>query len=168
MIPFNLQETLQEISGIYGKLADEKGLEIVRDMDKHVPVWIQGDPHRFRQVMNNLLSNAVKYTQEGRITIRVTLDTSETKETPQKVALKITVKDTGIGIPSEKMSLLFEKFSQLDSSHARLYGGTGLGLAIAKNIVKQMKGRIWAESQPGEGSTFAFTCHMLKVEEDSL
>jgi PAS domain S-box-containing protein len=168
MIPFNLQETLQEMSGIYGKLADEKGLEMILDMAEQVPDWIQGDPHRFRQVMNNLLSNAVKYTREGRITIRAALDTSEAADTPQKVALKITVEDTGIGIPSEKMPLLFEKFSQLDSSHARLYGGTGLGLAIAKNIVEHMKGRIWVDSRPGEGSVFTFTCHMLKAEDDSL
>ncbi|MDW7677274.1 MAG: ATP-binding protein [Bacillota bacterium] len=167
MIPFNLQETLREISGIYGKLAAEKGLEMVLDMDQQVPHWIQGDPHRFRQVMNNLLSNAVKYTREGRITIRVALDSSEAAEMPEKVALKIAVEDTGIGIPSEKMPQLFEKFSQMDSSHARLYGGTGLGLAIAKNIVEHMKGRIWAESRPGAGSTFAFTCHTLTVEEDS-
>lgn len=110
--------------------------------------WFEGDPNRIRQLMNNLLSNAVKFTKEGMVTV----DLRVTKAGN----LRFSVKDTGIGIPKDKLALLFQKFTQLDSSHSRIYGGTGLGLSICAGLVKAMGGKIWVESEEGKGSNFIF------------
>jgi two-component system, sensor histidine kinase and response regulator len=159
-VPFNLPEILQEVAGIFGKLAAKKKLDITLDINETVPVTVIGDPYRFRQVLTNLMSNAIKYTHEGGIRISAKVEEPPSNRSAEEITLKIAVHDTGIGIPKERMNLLFDMFFQADSSNTRLYGGTGLGLAIAKNIVEHMQGRIWAESTHGKGSTFAFTCRM--------
>jgi PAS domain S-box-containing protein len=162
-IPFNLHVTLQEVKGIFTKLAAEKELEIILEIDEAIPEKVKGDPYRFSQVLNNLMSNAVKYTKRGEIRIKAELEQPPADHLPGEITLKIAVQDTGSGIPEGKMSLLFQVFTQADPSNTRLYGGTGLGLAIAKNIVEHMRGKIWAESTWGKGSLFAFTCRMKMV-----
>jgi signal transduction histidine kinase len=162
-IPFYLRNTLQEVRGIFNKLAVGKKVDIILDIDDTVPDKVQGDPYRFSQVLNNLMSNAVKYTNEGEILIRATVEQVHEDPDGEEVTLKVSVKDTGAGIPEGKMDLLFQVFTQTDPSNTRLYGGTGLGLAIAKNIVEHMGGKIWAESTRGKGSTFTFTSRMKSL-----
>jgi two-component system, sensor histidine kinase and response regulator len=162
-IPFYLRNTLQEVRSIFSKLAGDKKVDIKLDIDETVPDKVQGDPYRFSQVLNNLMSNAVKYTNEGEILIRASVEQVPENPDGEELILKVSVKDTGAGVPEGKMDLLFQVFTQTDPSNTRLYGGTGLGLAIAKNIVEHMGGKIWAESTRGEGSTFTFTSRMKSV-----
>jgi signal transduction histidine kinase len=112
-----------------------------------------GDPTRLRQVMLNLVGNAIKFTERGEVAVSVELDSMREHE----IDLHFSVRDTGIGVPKEKHGLIFEAFSQADSSTTRKYGGTGLGLAITTRLVDSMGGKISLESEPGRGSTFHFT-----------
>ncbi len=112
-----------------------------------------GDPTRLRQVLLNLLGNAIKFTESGEVTLRVTLDADSSVPS----ALRFTISDTGIGIPSDKLGTVFDRFAQADSSTTRTYGGSGLGLTISKRLVELMGGRIWVESGVGKGSVFAFS-----------
>ncbi len=129
-----------------------KGLDIRFEMAADVPVWIESDPTRLRQILLNLLSNALKFTDIGRITVRCSRETVENKE-----ILRFEVEDTGIGIPADRQHLLFRDFSQVDSSTTRRYGGTGLGLSICKRLAQALGGEIGVSSLPGEGSTIWFT-----------
>ena len=129
--------------------AGEKGLNLVYIIDKNVPDTIIGDPGRLRQILGNLLSNAVKFTDKGGVNLSVSVDGTD--------EVHFAIRDTGIGIPHDRMNLLFQSFNQMEPSTHRLYGGTGLGLAISKNLVELMGGIIWAESEVGKGSTFHFT-----------
>ncbi len=138
----------------------EKNLHTAWHVDSDVPREIISDKARLRQVLLNLVGNAVKFTSEGSVELHV--KNNGTKNGKQ--SLRFTVRDTGIGIPAEKQSELFESFSQVDSSTTRPHGGTGLGLAICKNIVEMMEGEIEVESREGEGSTFRFTI-MVEVAE---
>ncbi len=166
-VPFNLFKTLQEIHSIFDKMAASKEVEIILDIDDDVPERVEGDPHRFSQIMNNLLGNALKYTKKGEIRIRATVD--QEQQSPEGiVTLKVSVQDTGVGIPQSSMDLLFQVFTQADPSNTRLYGGTGLGLPIAKNIVEHMDGTIWAKSTLGEGSTFTFTVQLKLLMVDTV
>lgn len=117
--------------------------------------WYMGDPNRISQLLNNLVSNAVKFTHEGIVTIALSQ--------PETNKLRFSVIDTGIGIPSDKLGLLFQKFTQLDSSHTRIYGGSGLGLSICAGLVKAMKGNIWVESEEGKGSSFSFEIPAIEI-----
>ena len=157
--PFFPRDALKEVHDTFEKLAACKGLDIILNIDDSVPDVVKGDSYRFSQVMNNLMSNAMKYTKEGEIRIHTSLEDSDGEE----ITLKVSITDTGVGIPEGKIDLLFQVFTQADPSHTRLYGGTGLGLAIAKNIVEHMGGKIWAESMRGKGSTFTFTTRMKSV-----
>ncbi len=150
---FNLEEVLQNaISLVEGK-SKEKGLKLAISIDGDVPVNLTGDSLRLGQIIINLLSNSIKFTDKGNIAIQV-----EMLENAGDTALiRFSVKDTGIGISGEELEKLFQPFTQADASTTRRYGGTGLGLAISKNLVSMMNGQIWAESKPGEGSTFFFT-----------
>src|SRR5204862_4582103 len=112
-----------------------------------------GEPRRLRQVVLNLVSNAIKCTERGDIVLRVRLEARK----DQNLSLRFSVSDTGTGIPADKQSLIFEPFTQADGSTTRKYGGTGLGLTISARLVELMGGRIWLESEPGQGSTFHFT-----------
>jgi CheY-like chemotaxis protein len=134
--------------------ATEKSIELVYSIDPTVPWGVVGDLARVRQVLVNLTNNAVKFTPEGMVLIEVKRGAEQSNG---NLEITFSVKDTGIGIPAERMDRLFKSFSQVDSSTTRVYGGTGLGLAISKQLVELMGGRIWVESEEGKGSTFTFT-----------
>jgi len=150
--PFNLQACIEESLELLTVKAAEKGLELAYIIDPNIPKMIVGDVIRLHQILVNLLSNAVKFTQIGEVVVSVTAQRQESN-----YEIQFAVKDTGIGIPSDRIDRLFKCFSQVDSSTTRQYGGTGLGLAIAKQLSEMMGGRIWVESQVGHGSTFYFT-----------
>jgi signal transduction histidine kinase/CheY-like chemotaxis protein len=159
--PFNLKSCIEEARDLLASNAAEKGLAISYALDDGIPEVIMGDPARLRQILVNLLGNAVKFTSAGRIEIRITSKNLE----DDLYEIHFAVTDTGIGIPQDKMSHLFQSFSQVDASTSRRYGGTGLGLAISKLLVELMGGRIWAESEAGIGSAFHFT---ILAKESSL
>jgi|GEM_PF-1288114 len=152
-IDFNLRSTIEETAQLLASKAHEKRLELVCLVDPDVPSLLQGDPGRLRQVLTNLANNAIKFTQKGEVTIRV----SFREERDEGVEMRFTVKDSGIGIPPDRMDRLFKSFSQVDASTTRRFGGTGLGLAISKKLTEMMGGRIGVESEEGKGSTFWFT-----------
>ncbi|GEM_PF-1623230 len=146
--PVDLREIVEKSLDMVAMKAAEKGLDLNYSMEPDVPSIIVGDAARLRQVLSNLLSNAVKFTERGEVDLTVSSSGDDSDE------IHVEVRDTGIGIPPEKMPLLFHSFSQVDSSITRQYGGTGLGLAICRRLVEMMGCRIWAESTPGVGSVF--------------
>jgi two-component system sensor histidine kinase/response regulator len=152
-IPFDLRESLGEAMHTLSYRAHQKGLELVYDVGVDVPESLTGDPGRLRQILINLIGNAIKFTERGEILLLVERHTEEA----DKVCLRVSVKDTGIGIPPDHQAKIFEAFSQADGSTTRKFGGTGLGLTISTRLVDLMGGTIWVDSLPGEGSTFIFT-----------
>ncbi|MCF7789429.1 MAG: response regulator [Prosthecobacter sp.] len=150
---FDLSEVVTEISQAMGIRAFQKRLVFLHHIAPEVPVRLIGDDGRLRQILVNLIGNAIKFTHKGGVTIEVSLES----ETADRVTLHFKINDTGIGIASEMRESIFEAFTQAEHSTSRRYGGTGLGLAICHDLVALMQGRIWVESQPGEGSTFHFT-----------
>jgi CheY-like chemotaxis protein/HPt (histidine-containing phosphotransfer) domain-containing protein len=142
--------------------AFEKNLDLVYQADDNIPATIEGDSLRLRQVLTNLLSNAVKFTEHGDILVQIKLLSSKMDESQNRALLHLhfSVRDTGIGIQPDRLARLFKPFMQADASTAQRYGGTGLGLAISKRLVEFMGGKMWAESAPGEGSTFHFTVNV--------
>jgi signal transduction histidine kinase/DNA-binding response OmpR family regulator len=165
-IAFNLADVVQEAIEIIGVRARAKGLCLNSEIRPEVTGRLTGDPGRLRQILLNLLSNAVKFTDRGGITVRVRLDQDQ-PEAGMLHSLHFTVRDTGVGIPPDRVSTIFDSFTQADASTTRKYGGTGLGLAISKRFVELMGGRIWAESMPGEGSTIHFTARFDVAEAAS-
>ncbi|MBN2246401.1 MAG: response regulator, partial [Candidatus Aminicenantes bacterium] len=149
---FNLRNMMHNSLLPLALQAEKKGLELTYRVDPNLPDSIKGDPGRLRQVINNIVGNAIKFTEKGEVSVSVELE----RKTRNNVVLHFSVKDTGIGIPKEKMKSIFAPFAQADGSTTRLYGGTGLGLAIAVNLVQLMNGKLWAESEPEKGSTFHF------------
>jgi PAS domain S-box-containing protein len=139
--------------------ADAKGLRLGYDVRSEVPDLLRGDPGRLRQILINLIGNAIKFTTAGSVTITVQ-NLPESTDT-----LHFSVSDTGIGIPPDKQSMIFEAFTQVDGSYTRKFGGTGLGLTIASHLVKLMRGRIWVESKQGQGSTFHFTARLIPAAQ---
>ena len=152
-IPFHLDSVLESLSNLVGMRAQEKGLELLFDIAPDVPMDLVGDPLRVEQVLVNLGSNAAKFTDHGEVIVSI----RTLAQRGAQVELQFSVKDSGIGIQPHQLESLFESFSQADNSTTRKYGGTGLGLTISRQLVTLMHGRIWAESQPGQGSTFHFT-----------
>jgi len=150
---FELLGVLEDSLEAIAVSAHRKGLEIILQASRGVPMDLIGDAAHLRQILINLLGNAVKFTAQGEIILRVETEAVDEKE----VNLHFSVKDTGIGIPKEKEALLFRPFEQVDGSNQRKYGGTGLGLSICMQLVSLMGGRIWFKSWPGEGSVFHFT-----------
>ena len=151
---FVLEEVLERVTAMIGARATEKGLEFMLETAPGVPPCLVGDPLRLGQILVNLCSNAVKFTEAGEVVVvTVALKGGETG----RVTLQFSVRDTGIGMNPEQLALLFQPFSQVDASSTRRFAGTGLGLAICRRLVELMGGRIWAESQPGRGSSFFFT-----------
>jgi signal transduction histidine kinase len=149
LLPVRLSETLR----IMQFRAEEKGLELTWDSENDVPQRLLGDPARLRQALINLVGNAIKFTERGKISIHIQM-----RELTQETAeLHFCVHDSGIGIPGDKHEMIFEAFTQADSSTTRKYGGTGLGLAITRRLVDLMGGTVWVESEPGQGSSFHFT-----------
>ncbi|MBZ5516283.1 MAG: PAS domain S-box protein [Acidobacteriia bacterium] len=152
-IEFDVVRTFCDTAKTLGLRAHQKKLELVARAPAERLGMVVGDPTRLRQVLINLIGNAVKFTERGEVVASLETESRSRDE----VVLHFSVKDTGIGIPPEKVQVIFEPFAQADSSMTRRYGGTGLGLAISSQLVKMMGGRIWVESQPGHGSHFHFT-----------
>jgi len=152
-IDFDLRTTLEGAARALSPKAHEKGLELICHIPPDVPTALMGDPGRLRQVILNFTGNAIKFTEKGQVVIGAKTENEEETST----TLHFTVGDTGIGIPPDKLEMIFESFRQVDSSITRRYGGTGLGLTISRQIVRMMGGRVWAESEPGKGSVFHFT-----------
>jgi signal transduction histidine kinase/CheY-like chemotaxis protein len=159
-ISFQLRDRLADDLRTIAMKAQEKNLELVYEIDDAIPDNLVGDPGRLRQIVLNLVSNAVKFTLQGEVAVNVTIES----QSAESVVLHFAVRDTGIGIPSEKQQLVFAAFSQADSSTTRRFGGTGLGLSISKQLVALMNGKIWLESVVGEGSCFHFTAE-FKCEQ---
>jgi PAS domain S-box-containing protein len=158
---FRLDHVLDNLANLLGFKAEEKGLELLFDLDPKVPTALLGDPLRLGQILINLGNNAVKFTDEGEVVVSVrALETSE-----ERVKLQFSVRDSGIGMTPEQQSRLFQSFSQADTSTTRKYGGTGLGLAISKRLTEMMGGEIWVESETGKGSTFHFTAELGRQKE---
>lgn len=155
---FDMRQCLEEVMDVFSTRAAQKGLDLVYQIDYRIPAQIVGDSHRLRQILLNLISNAMKFTSKGEIFVWVDL----LEKTGSKLDLAFYVRDTGIGIPGDKISRLFKAFSQVDSSTTRKYGGTGLGLVISQRLVELMGGAIAVESEQGVGTTFSFT---IKSEE---
>jgi signal transduction histidine kinase/DNA-binding response OmpR family regulator len=155
-IPFELRDSLGETMRALSFRAQQKGLEIVYDVQPEIPETLLGDPSRIRQMIVNLVGNSIKFTERGEIFVSVELEA----ETCETLRLHFAIRDTGVGIPEDKQQKIFEAFSQADGSMARKYGGTGLGLTICTKLVKLMHGRIWVESEVGKGSTFHFTARL--------
>ncbi|CAH2032373.1 hybrid sensor histidine kinase/response regulator [Trichlorobacter ammonificans] len=153
LIPFSLSRLLAEQTGLVKGRAEEKGVRLSSHSAADIPDRLEGDPLRLGQILMNLLSNAVKFTDQGQISVGVTLAGRQ----DEKLLLCFQVKDSGIGIPRDRLREIFSPFTQSDNSIARRYGGTGLGLAISSQLVKLMGGEIGVESEEGAGSLFFFT-----------
>jgi len=151
-IDFELRDLVEEVGDMLSTKAHDKGLLFSLCVDHQLPTSLRGDPVRVRQILVNLLNNAIKFTSEGSVSVRV----SSNQRVDGKEGLHFEVKDSGVGIPADRMDCLFDSFSQVDTSTTRQYGGTGLGLAISKQLVDLMDGEIGVESEPGEGTTFWF------------
>jgi len=160
---FQLEQCLENVYHLLASKADEKGIELIEYIDPEVPDFINSDKKRLQQILFNLIDNAIKFTDTGEIYTRIKV--IDKKEDQYKI--EFSIKDTGIGIPPEKMDYLFKPFTQLDNSLTRKYCGTGLGLALSDKLAKLMGGEFWAKSEKGNGSTFFFTIN-TKISEDQL
>ncbi|MGC2061853.1 MAG: response regulator [Thermodesulfovibrionales bacterium] len=158
-IEFDLHKLAEEVLELLADRAHQKRLEMISYVQDHVPGYVIGDPVRIRQILINLLGNAIKFTDRGEVLLNIEAIDS----TDDTVVLRFEVRDTGIGIDSDKQSMIFDSFSQADGSTTRKYGGTGLGLAISKQLAELMGGEIGVESVPGEGSTFWFMARLGKA-----
>ncbi|MBL8239555.1 MAG: response regulator [Bryobacterales bacterium] len=159
--PVDVRACLESSIDLFGLRAVKGGVDLICRVDPSVPAIIRGDSTRIRQILLNLIGNAIKFTESGSVTVWVTtLSTGN-----GKCELQFAVEDTGIGIPAGKLDKLFDSFTQLDCTTTRKYGGTGLGLAISRRLCELMGGQIWAESEPGAGSTFYFTIRSELLQE---
>jgi PAS domain S-box-containing protein len=158
MRDFDLAGVLKYTTDLLSRSAQEKGLEVTCLAEPEVPMQLRGDAGRLRQILANLGGNAVKFTNQGRVQIKVIVE----KEEETNITLRFSVSDTGIGIPADRLAVLFTPFTQADGTTTRKYGGTGLGLAISKQLAQMMNGKIGAESTKGVGSTFWFTTRFEK------
>ncbi len=164
--PEDLRECIEGALDLITPIVDRKKLNLAYLIERDTPEGVMLDANRLRQILLNLMNNAVKFTESGEVVLRLAL-ASEDEQVGKLIqsantdepliALQFSVTDTGIGIPADKIDMLFESFTQVDASTTRMYGGTGLGLAISKNLVEMMGGRIWLESELGKGTTFHFT-----------
>lgn len=152
--PFDLERCILEVFTLLGPAAHDKGLQLVVDYDLFLPTHFVGDAGRVRQILTNLVGNAIKFTEHGHVAIRVV---GIGNDTTDDVQLHITVEDTGIGIPQDKLQDIFQEFQQVENERDRAHDGTGLGLAISKKLIELMGGEIWVDSQVGKGSGFGFS-----------
>ncbi len=160
---FDLRQCIEEVMDVFAAKAANKGLDLVYLIDYQIPSQIIGDSHRLRQILLNLISNAMKFTHQGEIFVRIDLLNAGNDQ----LELAFQIRDTGIGIPQDKLSRLFKAFSQVDSSTTRKYGGTGLGLVISQRLVELMGGSIAVESEAGMGSSFGFTIKSRVSQEST-
>ncbi len=177
-VNFDIREHLGDTLRALALRAHRKGLELASHFAPEVPLALMGDPDRLRQIVINLVGNAIKFTDAGEVVLHVELDPEKHPanrwsanaafSTGDDVFLKVTVRDTGIGIPRDKLSRIFGVFEQADASTTRRFGGTGLGLAISKQLVELMDGEIHARSEEGRGSTFIFTARLRWAEPSSV
>ena len=165
LVEFNLHETLRDLAKAFAFRAHQMALELLCDIAPDVPELIVGDPTRLRQILTNLLGNAVKFTPHGEVELRVALESRD--ESSGTTCLRFSVRDTGIGIAPEKCALIFEAFTQADTSTTRHFGGTGLGLTISRRLVELMGGRLWVISEVDKGSTFQFTVRVTDANQTS-
>lgn len=161
--PFDLRVCIEDSLDLFATKAAEKDIELIYSIDSVTPPAINGDIVRLRQILTNLVSNAIKFTDGGEIVIYV----NSVKLDDKQYDIQFEVKDTGIGIPKDKLGRLFKSFSQVDSSITRSYGGTGLGLVISKRLAELMNGKMWVESELGKGSSFFFTIKANSISSDS-
>jgi PAS domain S-box-containing protein len=154
---FSIEDCIEEALQALAPAAQQKGIELAWDTDERVHGMVRGDAARLRQVIINLAGNAVKFTERGEVAVRVKLEAEDRSGR----LLRFTVSDTGMGIPPEKQNKIFEAFAQADTSTTRKFGGTGLGLSISERLVKLMGGKVWLESEVGQGSQFHFTVKVL-------
>src|SRR4051812_34580898 len=155
-ITFDFRSSIGDTVAAFGARAADKGLELALDIAPDVPKQLVGDAGRLRQILVNLIGNAVKFTHQGEVVVRVAVESCNA----ESACLLFEVSDTGIGIPPEKHKIIFESFQQADGSTTREFGGSGLGLAICTQLVRLMRGELWVESSPGNGSRFLFTAHL--------
>jgi PAS domain S-box-containing protein len=160
-LDFDLSSLLDDFAAAMAVRAGDKGIELICSVDLQVPVMLRGDPGRLRQILTNLVGNAIKFTDAGEVTVRV----STVEENENDILLRFSVRDTGIGIPEDKIRLLFAKFSQVDTSTTRQYGGSGLGLVISKQLAELMGGEVGVSSEEGKGSEFWFTVRLGRQAE---
>ena len=158
--PFNLIDTAEDVATLMSSRVIEKDIELVVRIAPGLPDKLIGDPGRMRQILTNLIGNAVKFTDQGHVMVDINWRETVSVNDADRLAISIAVRDTGIGIPAEKLDTIFDKFSQVDGSSTRKHEGTGLGLAIATRLVELMGGKIEVESEVGVGSTFSFTVEM--------
>ena len=151
-VTFSVLDVVAQALKPLAPMAEQKGLELISEIGADVPGGVIGDPLRLRQVLSNLVANAIKFTERGHVLVQVRLDTAR----DHRAGLHFAVTDTGIGIPADKLTSIFDAFVQADGSTTRRFGGTGLGLSISAKLVDLMGGRIWVESDEGVGSTFRF------------
>jgi len=163
VIEFDLNDCIGKGLHLLSLRAADKQLELACRVDSSIPNRLIGDPGRLRQIVVNLVGNAIKFTESGEVVVNV--EPEEVRG--NSIRLKFSVRDTGIGIPPDKLQRLFQAFSQADASTSRRYGGTGLGLAISQRLVQLMQGRIWVDSQAGQGSTFAFVAEFGVAENQA-
>ncbi len=163
-VSFNIQDVLDEVANLLSLKTEEQDIELIFDIDPHLPKMVTGDPTRLRQILLNLGNNAVKFTQEGEVIIKARHFTHSADE----IVVQFTIKDTGIGISEEQQRNLFQSFSQADTSTTRRFGGTGLGLAISKQLTELMGGSIWVKSEEEQGSEFHFTVRFGRSEAGLL
>jgi len=154
---FNLVQCVEEVFVLLSASASIKNIELIHEVDPNIPKFIISDLNRLKQILLNLVNNAIKFTNAGEVVLTV-------RKAKDNNLIEFAIRDTGIGIPVEKLESLFDSFSQVDTSHGRKFEGTGLGLAISKNLVNLMGGKIWVESTEGKGSVFSFT---IEAEEDT-
>ncbi len=161
-IPFNLRDLIEDTLTMLAPSAHAKGLELVSLVYRDTPVQLVGDPLRLKQVLTNLVSNAIKFTTDGSIVVRAMLE----DERGERALLRLSVKDTGVGLTEDEINSLFQAFSQADNSLSRQPGGTGLGLVISKRLIEQMGGEIGVTSEPDDGSDFWLTLTLPKARDD--
>jgi signal transduction histidine kinase/DNA-binding response OmpR family regulator len=163
-VPFSVRDTVEGALKPFLYRAQAKGLSLETHLAPSIPNFLMGDPGRFRQILSNLVGNALKFTERGGVAVEIVLESGD----PDSTRLRITVADTGIGIPRHKQRSVFDIFTQSDSSITRRYGGTGLGLAIVSQLVRLMSGRIWVESEEGHGSRFHVTLALSHPSPEAL
>ena len=161
-IQFSLRQVVEDVVEMLAQKAAQKGLELACQVEEGLPRVLMGDPERLRQILVNLVSNAIKFTERGDVLVRAGL---EKRRDDGRLVVRFSVRDTGIGIPAERLDRLFKMFSQVDASTTRKYGGTGLGLAISKQLAELMDGQIGVTSSVGAGSTFWFTAALTEGRE---